>query len=146
MLEPVRLAAGLGERQVAEFVEDDEVEPHEQIGDLALAASPCLGVEPVDEVDDGVEPATRALANATAGDRHRQMALAGAGTADQDDVTPLGEEAADRKIPDQHLVDRRLAELEVGQLLGRQLGDTELVGDRAGVLLGDLGFNKSLRT
>lgn len=73
MLEPVRLAAGLGERQVAEFVEDDEVEPHEQIGDLALAAGPRLGVEPVDEVDDGVELATRALANATAGDRHRQM-------------------------------------------------------------------------
>src|SRR5512144_1483053 len=101
-----QLAAGLGERQVADFVEDDEVEPAKAFGETSLMTGPSLGIEPVDQVDDGVEWATGALADTRSGDRHHQMALAGAGAADQDDVAPLGEEAADRKSSDQRLVDR----------------------------------------
>ena len=33
-----QLAAGLGEREIAEFVEDDEVEPGQVIGEAALPA------------------------------------------------------------------------------------------------------------
>jgi len=51
------LATRLRERQVAEFVEHHEVEPSETIGDVALTAGPCLGFEPVDEVDDVVNRA-----------------------------------------------------------------------------------------
>ena len=47
-----QLAAGLGERQVAELVEDDEVDTGEAVGDAALAANLDLGLELVDEVDD----------------------------------------------------------------------------------------------
>jgi hypothetical protein len=47
-----QLAAGLSERQVAELVQDDEVEAAQMIGDAALAAGARSGVELVDEVDD----------------------------------------------------------------------------------------------
>src|SRR5919106_3472534 len=45
-----QLAAGLGERQIAELVEDDEVDAGEVVGDAALAAGAGLGLELVDEV------------------------------------------------------------------------------------------------
>ena len=61
------LAAGLGEGQIAELVQDDEVEAGEMIGDAALAAGAGLGLELVDEVDD-VEEATP-VAAADAGPR-----------------------------------------------------------------------------
>ena len=53
------LAAGLGEGQVAELVEDDEVHAGEVIGEPALASVAGLGFEPIDEIDDIVEPAAR---------------------------------------------------------------------------------------
>jgi len=42
-------AAGLCERQVAELVEDQEVEPGQLIGDATLAASTSFGFEAIDE-------------------------------------------------------------------------------------------------
>jgi hypothetical protein len=44
----------------------------------------------------------------------------------------------------ERLVDRRALELEVGEVLGeRQLGDGELVLDRARLLLVDLGVEQA---
>src|SRR4051812_20798642 len=79
-----KLAAGLGEGQIAEFVEDDEIEAGEVIGDAALPAGARLRLELVDEVDHVEEAAARAAADAGPGDRHREMRLAGA--ADQHHV------------------------------------------------------------
>ena len=62
-----QLSAGLGERQIAEFVEHDEVEPGKIIGDAALLAVAVLGLEPVDEVDDVEEAAARSVADEGAG-------------------------------------------------------------------------------
>jgi hypothetical protein len=42
----------LGERQIAEFVEDDEIEAGEVIGDAALTSGARLGLEPIDEIDE----------------------------------------------------------------------------------------------
>ena len=68
------------------------------------------------------------------------MCLAGSGPADQHDVALLGEKAAAGEIAYQCLVDRRALEMEVIEILGkRQLGDGELVFDRACLLLVDLG-------
>jgi hypothetical protein len=55
-----KLAAGLGEGQIAGLVEDDEVQTGELIGELARAAIAGLGLEPIDKINDVVE--------ATAGD------------------------------------------------------------------------------
>ena len=50
-----KLPAGLGEGEIAELVEDDEVHACEIVGDAALPAGARLGLEPVDEVDGGEE-------------------------------------------------------------------------------------------
>jgi hypothetical protein len=68
-----QLPAGLGEGQIAQFVEDDEVEADEIIGQPSLPAGARLAFQPVDQVDDGVEPATRAAADAGPGDGDREM-------------------------------------------------------------------------
>ena len=74
-----QLPAGLGERQIAELVEHDEVQTGEIIGNPSLAARPSLGLEPVDQIDGGEESAARACADTAARDRDREMRLAGAG-------------------------------------------------------------------
>ena len=67
------------------------------------------------------------------------MGLAGTRTADQHDVALLGDEATTSEVIHERLVDRRVFELEVIEVLGeRQLGDGELVLDRARLLLVDL--------
>lgn len=52
------MPAGLGKGQIAEFIEHDEVEPGEVVGDAALLAAAVLGLEPLDEIDDVEEAAT----------------------------------------------------------------------------------------
>jgi Resolvase, N terminal domain len=73
------LAAGLGEGQVAELVENDEVHAGEMIGDPALPTVAGLGFEPIDEIDDIVEPATGAGADAASRDGDGKMRFAGSG-------------------------------------------------------------------
>ena len=92
-----QLAPGLGEGEIAEFVEDDEVEPCEMIGDAALPAGSSLGLELVDEIDGGEEPSARSGPDAGSRDGDGQMGLAGSGSADQHGVTLLGEEGAARR-------------------------------------------------
>ena len=103
----------------------------------------AFGLELVDEIDGGEEAPARSGADAASRDGDGQMRLAGAGSADQDDIALLGDEAAAGEIAHQRLVDRRALEGEVVDVLGeRQLGDGELVFDRARLLLGDLGLQK----
>ncbi len=138
-----QLPAGLGEGQVAEFVEDDEVAAYELICGAALASGAELGLEVVDQVDDVVAAAAGALADAGAGDGDGEMGLAGAGAADQHDVALALQEAAAGELLDQGLVDWRGGEVEVGQLLGRwQPGGRHLVLDGARRLVGDLGLQQ----
>jgi hypothetical protein len=71
------------------------------------------------------------------------MALAGAGTADEDGVALLGKEGAGCQLAYQGLVDRRAVKAEVVDILGqRQLGNGQLVLDRARLLFGDLGLQQ----
>ena len=39
------MAAGLGEREIAEFIEDDDVEASEIVGDASLASGSTFGLE-----------------------------------------------------------------------------------------------------
>jgi hypothetical protein len=76
-------------------------------------------------------------------DGDRQMRLAGTGAANQDEVALLRDEVAAGEIAHQVLVDRCPVEGKVVDILGeRQLGDGQLVSDRARLLLGDLGLEQ----
>jgi hypothetical protein len=113
-----QLIAGLGEWQVAEFVEDGEALAGQVIGDPAVPTIAALGLEAVDQIDDVVETAAYAAADAAAGDG--EMSLAASGSARQHDIALLSDEAAGGEIADQGLVDRRAFELEVGEFLGER--------------------------
>jgi hypothetical protein len=54
-----QLPAGLSEGQTAEFVEDDEGEAREVIGEPSLAVGVGFGLELVDEIDGGEEAPAR---------------------------------------------------------------------------------------
>jgi hypothetical protein len=62
-----KLTPGLGEGQVTEFVEDNEVHAGELIGESALPAVAGLSLEPVDEIHDIVKPAAGAGTDAASG-------------------------------------------------------------------------------
>jgi len=137
------LTAGLGEGQITEFVEDDEVHAGQLVGDPTLPSVAGLGLEPIDEIDHVVIPAAGAGSDAASGNGDGKMRLAGASPADQHGVALLCDEAAAGEIVDERLVDRRTFELEVIEVFGeRQLGDGELVLDRARLLLADLSVEQ----
>src|SRR5271167_500003 len=113
------------------------------LGDATLPSIAGLDLQAIDEVDYVVEAAAGTRSDAASGDGDGHMCFAGAGTADQDGVTLLGDEAAAGEIIDQRLVDGGTLELEVLKVFGqRQFGDGELVLDRAGLLLVDLGIQQ----
>ena len=62
-----QLAAGLGEGEIAEFIEYDEVFSDEIFRDPSLPSGARFGLEPVDEIDSVVKAAAFAGANAIAG-------------------------------------------------------------------------------
>ena len=71
------------------------------------------------------------------------MGLARSRTAHQHNVALVGQELAGREVAHQSLVDGRAREGELVDVLGeRQLGDGDLVLDRARLLLGDLGLQQ----
>ena len=133
------LTAGLGEGEIAELVEDQEVEAGDQIGGPALSFGPGFGVELVHEVDDVEEPSTAAFSDTGARDADREMGLSGSGAADQHEIALMIEEVSGGEVVDQGLIDLGRLEVELLDLLGqRQLGDGHLVFDRARLLLTDL--------
>ena len=73
------LSTRLGEGEIAEFVENDEVHAGEVIGEPSLPAIAGLGFEPVDEIDDIVEPAASAGADAASRDGYGEVRLASSG-------------------------------------------------------------------
>ena len=122
-----QLPAGLSEGKIAEFVEDDEVHARKIIGDAPLTSGARFGLEPVDEIDGCEEAPARSRSDAASRDRDGQVRLARAGSSDQDEVPLLGKEAAAGEVAHEGLVDRRVVEGEVVDVLGqRQLGDREL--------------------
>ena len=137
------LPAGLGERQVAEFIEDDEIEPGEMLGQLAGAILAPLELQAVHEVGGVVEARPGAGPNAAAGDGDAQVRLARARAADQHDVALAPHERTGSEITHERLVDRSSGKFEAVEVLGeRQSCDRHLVLDRPGVLLGDFGLQQ----
>ncbi len=71
------------------------------------------------------------------------MRLACAGASDEDEIALLDDEGSAGQVAHESFVDWRVLEGEVLDVLGqRQLGDGELILDRARLLLGDLGLQE----
>jgi hypothetical protein len=60
-----QLASGLSERQVAELIENDEINARQLVGDAPVPGGFGFGFELVDEIDDVEEAGLEAIADAT---------------------------------------------------------------------------------
>ena len=123
-------SAGGAERQVAEFVEDDEVGVGEAPRDLAGLSLKLFLFEGVDEFDGGEEPDALAVAlNGLDADRRGEMRLARAGAADQDDIVGVFQELAAVELMCERLADLAAGEVEAGEIaIVREAGGLELIG------------------
>ena len=125
------LAAGLGEGQIAEFVEDDEVHAGQMFGEPTLQAVASLGLEPVDEIHHVVEPATDP-------ERMQLLAMAMARWVLPVPVPPTSTalrcwaEVTTGEITHERLVDGRTLELQVVEVLGGAAGPDVVVGINIG--------------
>ena len=74
-----QLAASLAERQVAEFVDDDEIIAQQLLGQAAASAGGLLLLELVDQIDQIEESSSSPGADDRRGDSDAQMGFSGAG-------------------------------------------------------------------
>src|SRR5208337_1245462 len=81
-----QLTAGLAERQIAEFVDDDEIVAQQRLGQAAAAAGRLLLLELVDKIDEVEEPSSGASADDRRGHGDAEMGFAGSGAADEDRI------------------------------------------------------------
>jgi len=133
----------LCEGQIAEFIQDQEVEAGYQIGRPALTFCAGFSIELVHQIDHIEEPATPPFSDAGAGNADGEVGFAGSGSADQNQVALMIKEVTSCKIADQGLIDVGRFEVELVDLFGQgQLGDGHLVFDRTGLLLGDLSMEQ----
>lgn len=79
------LSACLGEWQVAQLVEDQEIETGDQIGGPAQPVGARIGIQLVIQIDDVDEPSPGSVADTYPDNADSQMGFAGAG-AKPDDI------------------------------------------------------------
>ena len=80
-------ATDLAERQIAQFIKDDEIDVRHAVGELALLAVELFLLERVDEFHGRQEPdPPMVVDDGLHADRCGDVRLAGAGTADEYDV------------------------------------------------------------
>jgi hypothetical protein len=108
-----QLATGLSKGQVAEFVENDEVHAREIFGEPPLPAGAGFTLQPIDEIDDGIEAAPGAAADTGPRNGYGQMRLAGASSADQHGIALFSQKGAARQIADQRLVNWCAGEVRI---------------------------------
>jgi hypothetical protein len=138
-----QLAAGLGEGQVTEFIDDHEVDAVELVAETAGAACRELGVETVHKVDGAEEADAPAVVDGVHTDGDRQMRFSRTSSANEYGVAGLVHEIAIMEAARQGFVDRGGVEVELSEMLHhRELGCAHLVAHRARGFFGELGFRK----
>src|SRR5579863_9198984 len=125
-----QLTARLGEGEITQFVQDNEVEAGEVVSNASLSAGSTFGLELIDEIDGGEEAPPAILIGCSFARWRWPDASCPCRFRRPRRVALLGDEGAACEIAHQRLVDRRVLEREVIDVLGqRQLGDGELVFD-----------------
>ena len=84
-----KLAAGLGEGQIAQLVQDQEVEARDQISGSALPFCTGFGIQLVHRIDAIEEPPATATADAGAGNTDGEVGFAGSGVSVTRDMSGL---------------------------------------------------------
>ena len=127
-----QLAAGLAERQIAEFIDDDEIVAQQRLGQPAAAPGGLLLFELVGQIDEVEEPASGTGADHRRGETDAQIRLPSTGAADKDRIAPGVQECAGGKFAHQALIDRRVGKDELVEVLEhRELGAADAIADRA---------------
>ena len=139
-------AASLRERQIAEFIENDQVDLHEPVGDLARLAVSFLVFQRVDELDSGEEPDSEVMvSDGLHADGGGEMGLAGARSADHHDVVGVGDEVTSMQGVEQRLIGGAFIEMEAAEVaIGWEAGGPHLVVDGADLALSALGLDQGV--
>ncbi|MPN22148.1 hypothetical protein SDC9_169531 [bioreactor metagenome] len=139
--------AGLAERQVAQFIEDHEVQPQQAGREAPGLALGLLPLQRVDQVHRAVEPYSLGhRADARHADGRGQVGLARAGATYQHHVVRRGRELASGQLRDEFAVYRRHFEVEAGQVaVYRELGTAHLVLHRPCGAVAGLGLQHMLQ-
>jgi hypothetical protein len=131
-----QLSAGLAERQVAQFVDDDEIVAQQVLGQATAAAGGLFLLELVDQIDQVEEAAPGAGADDRGSDANGEMSLSSAGAADEDSVALGVEESAGGEFAQLALVDRGLGEDERIEVFEDwELGPADAIADRPGLTM-----------
>jgi hypothetical protein len=129
-----QLAAGLTERQVAEFVDDDKIVTQQFFGQSASSTGGLFLLQLIDQVDQVEEAPPGAGADDRRGHGDAQMGFAGSGAADKDRIALGVEEGAGGEFTNLPLIDRRIGEDERVEIFeDRELGSADTIADRAGL-------------
>jgi hypothetical protein len=112
-----QLAAWLAERQVAQFINGDEIIAQQFLGEAAGAASGFLLLKLIDEIAQVEKAPLRPGTNDRRRDADAQVSFAGAGSADKDHIAPCVQEGAGGEFAHQSCIDRRVGEDEFANIL-----------------------------
>ena len=107
-----QLPAGLAEREIAEFVDDDEIVAEQLLRQPPAASGSLLLFELIDQIDQIEEASPGAGADDRRGHCNAEMGFSGAGAADEDCITFGIQEAAGGELADLPFIDRRIGEDE----------------------------------
>ena len=135
-----QLSAGLAERQIAEFVDDDEIVAQQVLGEPAAASGGLFLLELIDQIDEVEEASPGAGTNDRRGHGDAKMGFAGAGPADEDGIALGVEEDAGGELTNLPFIDRRIGEDECVNIFeNREFGAADAIADRAGLPVGAFG-------
>ncbi len=137
-------SSGLTEGQVSQLVENDRVHARQACGDAPCVALRLFLLQRIDQVHDGVEAHALAVAGDAGHSKSRgQVALAGAGSADENNVVRSFGERHAGQLHHQLAIHRRDVEVEAGEVpMHRELGRSHLVAHRAHLAVGTLGLQQ----
>ncbi|CAE6862443.1 hypothetical protein R75777_08096 [Paraburkholderia nemoris] len=114
-------AAGLAERQIAEFVENHKIGIHESRGELSGLAHELLLFERIDQLDGGEEAHTASMVlESLHTDRGCQMGLSSARSTYQNDVVRGVDELTLVQLAHQRFVGVAAAEVEAADVAIRR--------------------------
>ncbi len=136
--------AGRAEGKISQFVQDQQIEANQRLGDLACLAFGLLLFESIDQFDGREEADLSAMVlDGLDSKSGRDMRFASARATDKDNVLRPIHELASVQLAHGGLVDLAGGEVEAGDVfVRRKAGSLHMIGDGADLALGHLGLQQ----